>query len=76
MSSGSFRRRSFLERSLTMTPRSSTCVDTLCRTDKVCAHCTTPVDKKLPYIELKREGTGYAAGGGVQVEKFDVAFQA
>ncbi|BGP09537.1 hypothetical protein JCM10049v2_005410 [Rhodotorula toruloides] len=54
----------------------STCVDTLCRTDKVCAHCTTPVDKKLPYIELKREGTGYAAGGGVQVEKFDVAFQA
>lgn len=59
-----------------MTPRSSTCVDTLCRTDKVCAHCTTPVDKKLPYIELKREGTGYAAGGGVQVEKFDVAFQA
>ncbi|BGP33518.1 hypothetical protein JCM10296v2_005322 [Rhodotorula toruloides] len=54
----------------------STCVDTLCRTDKVCAHCTMPVDKKLPYIELKREGTGYAAGGGVQVEKFDVAFQA
>ncbi|BGP25951.1 zinc finger protein, nitric oxide synthase-interacting protein [Rhodotorula toruloides] len=54
----------------------STCVDTLCRKDEVCAHCMTPVDKKLPYIELKREGTGYAAGGGVQVEKFDVAFQA
>ncbi|GAA5864712.1 hypothetical protein JCM8547_008278 [Rhodosporidiobolus lusitaniae] len=54
----------------------ATCVDTLCRTDKVCAHCTTRVDKKNPYIEIKREGTGFAAGGGVAVSKFDVAFQA
>ncbi|GAA5998488.1 uncharacterized protein JCM10292_002731 [Rhodotorula paludigena] len=54
----------------------NTCVDTLCRTDKVCAHCTTKVDKKQPYIKLQREGTGYAAGKGVEVSKFDVAFQA
>ncbi|GAA5952077.1 hypothetical protein JCM21900_006244 [Sporobolomyces salmonicolor] len=51
------------------------CVDTLCRKDKACAHCGTAVDKKHPYIELKREGTGYAAGGGVEVQKFDLAFQ-
>ncbi|POY73301.1 hypothetical protein BMF94_3635 [Rhodotorula taiwanensis] len=54
----------------------STCVDTLCRTDKVCAHCGTAVDKKKPYIELRREGTGYASGGGVEVKRYDVAFQA
>ncbi|GAA6016201.1 hypothetical protein JCM10207_000430 [Rhodosporidiobolus poonsookiae] len=52
-----------------------TCVDTLCRTDKACAHCNTKIDKKTPYIELKREGTGYAAGGGIEVTKFDLAFQ-
>jgi hypothetical protein len=55
---------------------SATCVDTLCRTDKACAHCSTKLDKKLPFIQLKREGTGFAAGGGVSVSKYDVAFQA
>ncbi|GAA6032083.1 hypothetical protein JCM8097_007059 [Rhodosporidiobolus ruineniae] len=53
----------------------STCVETLSKPDKACAHCTTPLDKKTPFIEIKREGTGYAAGGGIQVEKFDLAFQ-
>ncbi|GAA5886358.1 hypothetical protein JCM16303_002510 [Sporobolomyces ruberrimus] len=48
-----------------------TCVDTLSRKDKACANCSTPVDKKMPYIELQREGSY----GGVQVEKFGLAFQ-
>ncbi|BGP56568.1 hypothetical protein JCM8202v2_004193 [Rhodotorula sphaerocarpa] len=54
----------------------STCVDTLCRTDKACAQCGTPTDKKKPFIEISREGTGYASGGGVEVKRFDIAFQA
>ncbi|BGP17747.1 hypothetical protein JCM10213_005329 [Rhodosporidiobolus nylandii] len=54
----------------------STCVDTLSLPDKACAHCGTKTDKKLPVIEIKREGTGYAAGGGMEVSKFDLAFQA
>ncbi|GAA5888596.1 hypothetical protein JCM6882_009011 [Rhodosporidiobolus microsporus] len=52
-----------------------TCVETLSRPDKACAHCGTKVDKKNPFIEIKREGTGYAAGGGVEVSKFDLSFQ-
>ncbi|GAA5983860.1 hypothetical protein JCM11641_006399 [Rhodosporidiobolus odoratus] len=54
----------------------STCTDTLCIPDKACAHCGTKTDKKTPFIEIKREGTGFAAGGGVEVSKFDLAFQA
>ncbi|GAA5860969.1 hypothetical protein JCM3774_003206 [Rhodotorula dairenensis] len=54
----------------------STCVDTLCRTDKACSHCGTAVDKKKPFIEIEREGTGFASGGGVEVKRYDVAFQA
>ncbi|GAA5823111.1 hypothetical protein JCM10212_002675, partial [Sporobolomyces blumeae] len=48
-----------------------TCVDTLSRTDKACATCSTPLDKKNPFIEVKREG----AYGGTEVEKFGLAFQ-
>ncbi|KWU44844.1 hypothetical protein RHOSPDRAFT_29078 [Rhodotorula sp. JG-1b] len=54
----------------------STCVDTLCRSDKACSHCGTAVDKKKPFIEIQREGTGFASGGGVEVKRYDVAFQA
>ncbi|GAA5850354.1 hypothetical protein JCM5353_004357 [Sporobolomyces roseus] len=48
-----------------------TCVDTLSRKDKACANCSTPVDKKMPFIEVQREGSY----GGVEVEKFGLAFQ-
>jgi hypothetical protein len=51
--------------------RSGTCVDTLSRKDKACANCSTPVDKKMPFIEVQREGSY----GGVEVEKFGLAFQ-
>ncbi|GAA5991127.1 hypothetical protein JCM10908_006550 [Rhodotorula pacifica] len=54
----------------------ATCVDTLCRSDKACSHCGTAVDKKKPFIEIQREGTGFASGGGVEVKRYDVAFQA
>ncbi|GAA5952671.1 hypothetical protein JCM3765_002242 [Sporobolomyces pararoseus] len=49
----------------------ATCVDTLSRKDKACANCSTPVDKKMPFIEVQREGSY----GGVEVEKFGLAFQ-
>ncbi|GAA5939936.1 uncharacterized protein JCM15063_004350 [Sporobolomyces koalae] len=49
----------------------ATCVDTLSRKDKACANCSTPTDKKLPFIEVQREGSY----GGVEVEKFGLAFQ-
>ncbi|BGP41505.1 hypothetical protein JCM10449v2_005494 [Rhodotorula kratochvilovae] len=54
----------------------ATCIDTLCRADKACAHCGTKVDKKVPYIPLASDGTGYAAGGGIEVSKYDVKLQA
>ncbi|GAA5932996.1 hypothetical protein JCM3775_005285 [Rhodotorula graminis] len=50
----------------------STCVDTLCSTDKQCAHCASKLDKKVPYIPLASDGTGFASGGGVEVSRYDV----
>lgn len=43
----------------------ATCFDTLVMTSVTpqCAHCDQPLDKKKATIELKREGTGFAAGG-------------
>lgn len=72
-------------------PHSSTCVDSLCKPDGHCAACSVSVSapkasKKASkesnngngsgYIEIKREGTGYASGGQVEVKKKDLAFQA
>jgi len=51
-----------------------TCTDTLVRPASQCVVC----DKEAPkdtVIELKREGTGYAAGGMAETSKSGVAFQ-
>lgn len=51
--------------------RSSHCYDTLVMTASKpqCAHCDTLLDKKKPSVELKREGTGFAAGGQVEAKR-------
>lgn len=43
-----------------------------------CAHCDAKLlaDKKKPIVPLKREGTGYAAGGMAEAKRFNLAFQA
>jgi nitric oxide synthase-interacting protein len=43
-----------------------------------CAHCDTKLlaEKKKPLIALKREGTGFAAGGLAEAKRFNLAFQA
>ncbi|KAI0258571.1 hypothetical protein BC834DRAFT_835293 [Gloeopeniophorella convolvens] len=51
-----------------------TCADTLVRPSKQCVVC----DKQLAetdILELKREGTGYAAGGMAETSRKGVAFQ-
>jgi hypothetical protein len=50
---------------------SSHCYDTLVMTSAKpqCAHCDTLLDKKKPSVELKREGTGFAAGGQVEAKR-------
>jgi len=59
----------------------TTCVDTLVKKEKKCAACDQPVKDlkgKGPgsgFIEIKREGTGFASGGMSEVKKFDLAFQ-
>ncbi|KDE05618.1 hypothetical protein MVLG_03990 [Microbotryum lychnidis-dioicae p1A1 Lamole] len=59
-----------------------TCMETLCIPDRQCAHCgtsTTPSEKKKKvgpaFIELRREGTGFAAGGQAEATKYDLPFQ-
>ena len=49
-----------------------TCVDTLAKPSGQCPGCDTKVKT---YIELKREGTGYASGGQVEIKRFGTAFQ-
>lgn len=57
-----------------------TCVETLVKktSPRQCAHCDAVLlsEKKNPIIELKREGTGYAAGGLAEAKRFGVSFQA
>ncbi|SCV70445.1 BQ2448_1839 [Microbotryum intermedium] len=56
-----------------------TCMETLCIPDKQCAHCGTPTMEKKKkgqaFIELRREGTGFAAGGQAEAKKYDLPFQ-
>ncbi|KAM0786411.1 hypothetical protein ACM66B_001876 [Microbotryomycetes sp. NB124-2] len=53
-----------------------TCTDTLARPDKACSHCSEKVDSKNGFVSLKREGTGFAAGGQTQTKKYaNPAFQ-
>lgn len=41
-----------------------------------CAHCDVVLDKgSKAALELKREGTGYAAGGVAEAKRFDLPFQ-
>lgn len=54
---------------------SQTCKESLCEPDKACSHCGEAVAAKNGFIELKREGTGYAAGGQVEAKRYDLAFQ-
>jgi len=56
------------------------CVDSLVKksSPQQCAHCDTKLlsEKKKPIVELKREGTGYAAGGLTEAKRFQLSFQA
>lgn len=56
------------------------CVDTLVKSTspQQCAFCDTQLlpDKKKPIIAIKREGTGFAAGGIAEAKRFGLSFQA
>ena len=61
-------------------PTKVTCIDTLVKktSPMQCAHCDAKLtsEKKKPIVALKREGTGYAAGGQAEAKRSDLAFQA
>lgn len=58
----------------------NTCIDTLVKPSipMQCAHCDAKLlpDRKKPIVPIKREGTGYAAGGMAEAKRFNLAFQA
>ncbi|KAK4046620.1 hypothetical protein OIO90_006490 [Microbotryomycetes sp. JL221] len=56
-------------------PLSETCTDTLARPDKACSHCGEKVESKRGFIELQREGTGFAGGGQTETRKYNLPFQ-
>lgn len=52
-----------------------TCIDELVHPSKQCVVCDNEVKTDLDILELKREGTGFAAGGLAETSKTGVSFQ-
>lgn len=57
-----------------------TCVDTTGKESASCMACDVKVEdikgkKNSGFLELKRQGTGFAGGGQAEVKRFDLAFQ-